>query len=194
MLLALLFACSPVALLPPISGDPGNVGQLGAGLTYDLGAEPGGELTHSGDAQFWYLRRLGKVLSLGTAAAMGPSMKVGTGFFGMSLGALGRFHIVDAKRFRLGTDVRAGLLHGSVALPLAVGLSDGFWLYTGPSLELAGTQVLRVPLGVDARVAAGWWLTAEGQWHYTNPSADYLADRDTTGAAISATAAISYRY
>lgn len=179
-----LWACAPPSTLRSITVDLDQPSEFGGGLTY---AAPIGEAGTCGgsllgcegtSAQLWYQRRLGQRVTLGGSLFAGGPAGVGGGL-------LTRFHLAEAERFRLGTDLDVGFLWAGVALPMAGRVGPDLWLYTAPGAQIANLQQVRLPVGVAYGATESMWLHAEGSVGWSSPSLSFGLPIWTAGGSVS---------
>lgn len=176
------WACAPPSSFRSMSVDLDRPSEFGAGYTYAApfpGADPGCELgllgCEGGGVQLWYQHRLGRRVTLGgNLFGAGPS--------GIGGGLLTRFHLVEAERFRFGTDVDVGFLWAGVSLPLAARVAPDLWVYTAPTVQVSNIQFARFPLGLGFGATESMWLHGEGSLGW-NPN--YHIPTWTVGGALS---------
>jgi hypothetical protein len=161
-----LWACAPMASLPPITTMDGtHRNDLGFAGSYERASRPirvYDSQTQSGTSgQAWYQHRAG-VFDLGVMAH-GGQLPAGVG-----AGGFVRWRFLDQPNLRGGVQFDGGLLWSTIALPFAWQVQPDFWLYVAPAISLA-TVPYRLPIGASVRIGPGLFAHLEGMVSGGNP-------------------------
>ncbi len=144
------WACAPAAYLDPPLAASGPRGQIGGGAVYSTSLpkrQASGERPDGLDGQLWFQRRFDR-LGFSVQLAAGQSALLSAG------GSL-RVYLLDRPRFRMATDVQAGLVYAGAALPMVALLTPDLEWYIAPWASLRAGKILRLPTGLRYRTPLG---------------------------------------
>lgn len=164
-LCAACVGCAPLASLRPAGGlvESGRSFELGAGAVA-LGPRPYVIESWQPVGQVWGTLALSRWFELSTVGAFDEA--------GFAVGETLRWIPLRLDRLALGGELELGFAWAAVALPVALRLTDGVWLYSTPRLGNLGIHLTPgLPAGISVNVAGGLVLRAEAQVSW----ADFLA-------------------
>lgn len=166
------WACAPAAVMPPpLPNLTGLNNEAGLVVTGGYPSFNGNTVVPiAPNAQLWYNRELSHDLTFQVVGFGGYSSIVGAGI-GL------RYMPVQSPRFRLGFEAQAGWLYGRLGMPVAISLSPGdkLWFYTDPSVQLAATGVIRIPVGLAVRTKYATWSVEAGMDTLAIPQVTYIS-------------------
>lgn len=85
------------------------------------------------------------------------------------IGGFLRGRVIDSPTLRLSRQFSAGLQWWMVSVPVAYQFSEGFWVYTAPSMGRNVISALRLPIGLAVTVNQLFAVHVEGQISGGNP-------------------------
>jgi len=152
-----LFGCAPLASLRPAGGlwESDRSAEIGAGAVA-LGPRPYVIESWQPVGQVWGALRLDRSFELSAIGAFDEQA--------FAAGGALRWIPLRADRLAAGAEVEFGFAWAALALPIALRLSDGLWLYTAPRLGNMGIHLTPgLPGGLSLEIFDGWIVRAEAQ-------------------------------
>ena len=108
---------------------------------------------------------------------------VGTFTDGFSAGLAMRWRAIESDNFAAGLGAELGVGWAALNLPISVRVQDRVWMYTAPQYGSWGVDdTVRLPLGVDVRVADEFHVRGEAQVNY--PDFDVFKRRVHMGLGL----------
>ncbi len=160
LLVAVLAGCAPGANLRPLTPMGERRLEVGLGAT-TVSPRPYVDEPWRGASQGWVTGRPTRRLDLSVIGAFDGE----AGTAGLS----SRFRIVEGDWYAFGAGLAVGSGFIAVEMPFALGLADWLWVYSGPHFGNWGVDpTVRVPLGLDVRVAEPLFFRTEAEWNYAD--------------------------
>lgn len=149
-------SCAPAATFRPASALQGEQSiEMGAGAVV-VTPRPYVQERYHGAGEVWVTGRVAPWLHLSGIGAFDPDA--------VAVGGAATSIPLRFDRFAGGVEVEAGYAWVAGALPLAVRVVDGVWLYTSPRLGTWGDALTPgIPVGVSIDLGPHFILRAEGQ-------------------------------
>ncbi|MGK0358000.1 MAG: hypothetical protein ACI9U2_000283 [Bradymonadia bacterium] len=108
---------------------------------------------------------------------------IGTFTDGISAGLAMRWRAIESSHFAAGLGAEVGIGWAALNLPISVRVQDRIWMYSAPQYGSWGVDdTVRIPLGVDVRVADEFHVRGEAQLNY--PDFDVFKRRVQMGLGL----------
>lgn len=159
MMLATASGCAPPAhMRPMVPMLPGHNGELGAAYAA-VGPRPVGQDGWGHGTQAWGLLQPTTTFDMSV---------VGVFADGVTAGLALRWRGFESDHFAAGVGAELGVGWIALNLPVAVQLQERMWLYSAPQVGNWGLDLesIRLPVGLDVRVADQVHLRGEAQLNY----------------------------
>lgn len=155
----MLVGCAPAANMRPLTPMiPNDSTELGVAYTA-VGPRPVGQDEWAHGGQVWGTYQPATYFDVSLIGAFAD---------GVTAGLAVRWRALEFDRFATGLSAEIGAGWAALNLPLAVRVNDSIWLYSAPQYGTWGVDLttVRLPLGVDVKVADELRIRGEAQVNY----------------------------